>query len=68
MKAVVNRNIQKDAWTESVSNHLKEGDEVVLENLNLETDLDRCYQLAGQFNARLFIEADTALCHFLTVN
>ncbi len=49
-----------------VSDNLKSGNTVALENFDYATDLDKCYILARQFHVKLFIDADLTICHFLT--
>jgi hypothetical protein len=68
MKVSIDRKAFKNKWMEWVSDNLKAGNNVALQNANFDTDLVYCYQLAHQFHAHLFIDADTATCHFLISN
>jgi hypothetical protein len=56
----------KDDWMQIVSDNLKSGNTVALENFDYANDLDKCYILARQFHVKLFIDADLTICHFLT--
>jgi hypothetical protein len=68
MKVTINRAENAQSWADMVSENLKSGNSVALENFDYSTDLDKCYLLARQFSAKMFVDAQNTICHFLTSN
>jgi len=68
MTISINRPDYKDTWFEMVKDNLKAGKNVALENFDYSADLDKCYVLARQFKAKMFIDAEMTICHFLISN
>lgn len=68
MTVSINRLEYKDAWVEMAKDNLKAGKNVALENFDYAKDLDKCFVLAREFKAKMFIDAEKTICHFLIPN